>query len=168
MTSISSKNKKLNISIVKLLFVLCIVIMHYQVPWQIDKPFMVGGYIYVEFFFILQGFYIENFLRHYDKEMVVQNYVVTRIKKFFPIVAFQAVVLLCIEWLFFCETKVDYALKVVGTLYQLSFISIIPYKIIMNNGTLWFLSAYIIAGGMLLAVIKNNALNRGGHCFLAA
>lgn len=157
MTSTLSKNLNGSITLVKFIFCLCIVMLHYCVPWRFNNAFMVGGYNYVDFFFILQGFYIEDVLKHLNCEHAEREYAVSRIKKFFPIVAAQALILLMIEVLFFCESIKDIALSGIGTLYQVSFASVLLGKNLLNNGTMWFLSAYVIGGVLIVFVIRRDA-----------
>lgn len=157
MTSTSFKKLNGNITLVKFIFCLCIVMLHYFVPWRFNNAFMVGGYIYVDFFFILQGFYLEDVLKHLDCEHAEREYAVSRIKRFFPIVAVQGLVLLVIEILFFSESIRDMALSGIGTLYQISFISVLLDKNLLNNGTMWFLSAYVIGGALVVFAIRRDA-----------
>ena len=167
MTSTSTKHST-NISLLKLVFVLCIVMMHYFVPWHVNSYFMKGAYIYVEFFFLLQGFFLDDVLRKLSPNNAEKQYVVTRLRRFFPIVTVQAFILLILELMFFCGTFKECLFNVVGTMYQISFVSVILTKNMLNNATMWFLSAYIIGGTIAIYIIKRYPLYRGGICNLHA
>ena len=84
-TKINTKSS--NITMVKLLFTLCVICLHYYVPWHINTAFMLGAYIYVDFFFILQGFYIEDVFCHLNKAVSEREYIITRLQRFVPIVS---------------------------------------------------------------------------------
>lgn len=160
MTNTSCK-RNTNITLVKLVFVICIVMMHCFVPWQFNSYFMKGAYIYVEFFFLLQGFYMKDVLRRLSEEQTERQYICTRLQRFFPIVAIQAIILLIIEMLFFGKTMQDYWHILMGTLCQISFMGMLLPKNILNNGTLWFLSAYIFVGAIVAYLIRSSLYKDG-------
>ena len=92
-----------------------------------------------------------------------EQYVFSRLRRFFPIVAVQAVVLLTIELIFF-QGGLG---VVVGTLCQLSFVNAILPKSMINNATMWFLSAYIISGAVTIYIAKRMPLFKKGGAFIA-
>ena len=82
------KRRNEAVVVTKLLFCICIIIMHYSLPFLHYSYFLEGAYIFVEFFFILQGYYL------YEKINVdgiaLDNtilYIKDRILRFLPCVA---------------------------------------------------------------------------------
>ncbi len=148
------KSKNSNITLVKFIFMIGIIVLHYAVPYGTVKNIFMGGYIYVDFFFIIQGFFIEDVVKKYDPATAEKNYILSRLRRFFPVVFVQAVILMLLEVLFFCHSLKEYAVTMIGTLYQLSFVSVLLEKNLLNNGTLWFLSAYITVGTGFVMLVK--------------
>lgn len=89
------------VSIVKFVFCLVIILMHYSIPAKVGQSerLFEGGYIYVDFFFILQGFYLIK------RSVDIENrqscdaiaYIKGRIRRFFPCVTCMAILLFLLQ-----------------------------------------------------------------------
>lgn len=111
-----------------------------------------GGYIFVDFFFILQGFYLlRNTTDDVDSNKWL-NFVKNNIGKFFPCVLCMAVLL------FALQVVNDHSVRnieklIVQGFFQISFTAqMMPFMFLGAGGILWFLSARFFAGLIALLV----------------
>lgn len=144
------KKRNWIIAVEKMIFSVCIICMHCNVPFR-NNSFMIGAYIFVDFFFIIQGYYL--YFRPIKVEEPMDEiyfYVKDRLKRFFPCVMvgvfFYSVVYVYIGY----SIDVTY---IVGSLTELTFTSMLFPFYCMNMGTLWFVSASIIAGATVLGLL---------------
>ena len=136
------------ISFLKFLFVSFIVVLHCFVPKADDgKVLFEGAYILCDFFFILQGYFLyEKGLRS-DSEADCITYAKKIFLSFFPIILIQSILLLSIDILLKNHIGFNYLF---GIISQLSFITVLTPIVHLQNGALWFLSAYLIGGFVCL------------------
>lgn len=82
---ITNKEYFYNIQFFKFVFALCIVTLHvFTVYFHVEK--FLGLYICVEFFFILNGFFLAKYLQSRSKtELSIKDFLINKIKKFYPI-----------------------------------------------------------------------------------
>lgn len=144
------KKRNGDIAVVKFIFMVLIIIMHYNIPFAGKKYALEGAYIYVDFFFIIIGYYMVNTIGN-QKETIKStcDYVWSKFKRFFPWVLVQSVFLMPIELLFFCEGYKDVIKLLSGIVMDCSFTSLIYPINYHYNGSLWFLSAAILVGGVV-------------------
>lgn len=154
------KKKNGFISAVKFLFCLIIIFMHISIPSDFSpsdfsKYMFEGGYLYVDFFFILQGFFL---IRNWNKEDVFEaseKYLAGRLKRFFPAVLFAAVIMFVLQ-VVECNGLRDVCKLGLEFLLQISFISQLPtFMSIGLGGILWFLSAGVVVGTIVLMICKS-------------
>lgn len=154
MKTVQSVNHNGAISVVKFSFCIIIVMMHYSVPASFSEYMFEGGYIYVDFFFILQGFYLlkkwgcENGKNAYN---VAVDYLMNRLNRFFPCVFASAFFLLLLQISTGCSDIKFLAKSVLAFLWQISFVSqLFDFMSLERGGIFWFLSASVIIGTFLV------------------
>lgn len=79
------------ISIIKFIYCIIIILMHWGIPSKFSEQcvFLEGGYIFVDFFFVLQGFYlIKQWGTEQNAYEVAFSYILSRLRRFFPGVFF--------------------------------------------------------------------------------
>ena len=144
------------ITLLKLIFTGVIIFMHYSIPCETggNEFLFGGGYIYVDFFFILQGFYlIKN--ADYKVEIDAFEYFKKRIKRFFPCVLVAGFVMLIFSILEMGGGLVNICECLLQYVVQLSFLSqMMPFSYLGMGGILWFLSASIFAGTLAIVIIS--------------
>lgn len=134
------KQRNIVIALDKFIFSLCIIVMHCIVPFS-SSYFMEGAYIFVDFFFIVQGFFL--FEKVNSNKIALDEsflYIKNRIRRFLPIVVTQM-----IFFYFFNKSAGG-----IDVIVELTFTSMILPVHFLNNVTLWFLSASIIVGGFVV------------------
>lgn len=150
------KKKNGFISSIKFLFCLIIILMHINIPFGSSEYMFEGGYLYVDFFFILQGFFLIKEWGDCEESFdASENYLIGRLKRFFPTVLFAAVVWFILQ-LFECNGLRDIFRLGLEFFLQISFVS--QFSTFMSlgiGGILWFLSASIIMGTIVLMVCKS-------------
>lgn len=158
MTNHSKSNKNGVISFLKFLFCIIIVMMHYGVPSNFSKYMFEGGYIYVDFFFVLQGFYLikdwtlEEGRNAYNDAMY---YFINRLKRFFSCVFFSAVFMLIFELCIAFGDVTVFLKDIFAFLWQILFVSqFFDFMSLEVGGILWFLSASIIIGTLMTFLCK--------------
>ena len=116
------KKKNGMISVIKFCLII-IIIMHYSIPFSIGNYMFAGGYIYVDFFFILQGFYL---IRDQDSDISAfdsaKKYFVDRLKRFFPCVFFASILMLVMQVLVNINNNRIVAKSILAFGAQISFV----------------------------------------------
>ena len=153
------KQRNILFTIWKFLFCICIVIMHCHIPFN-NSSFFDGAYIFVDFFFIFQGYYM------YEKINSIKNpfdeaflYVQKRICRFFPCTLFLVVLLLLLNVSTHCIS--DFFTTTLEIFTKLSFTGMIIPGLLEYTSYLWFLSASIFAGAFcmfLLCTLKQKLI----------
>ena len=145
------------LSIVKLLFCNLIILMHWNIPSAISENIFGGGYLYVDFFFILQGFYL---IRNWEQKDVApcdmaSKYLMNRLERFLPAVMTAALLMLIVQ-IFACEGPGDAVMRIIEFFVQISFISqLVPFMTLGAGGVFWFLSASVIIGTLVVFVCQS-------------
>lgn len=146
------------ISGIKLLFCMIIIMMHYNIPSEFGEYMFEGGYLYVDFFFILQGFYlIKDWNCEKEKKAFdyAESYLINRLRRFFPCVFAAALLMLILESIINCRDIEIVVKSASAFLWQISFISqFFDFAALEVGGILWFLSASIIIGTLIVWVCK--------------
>lgn len=115
--------------------------------------FFGGGYIFVDFFFVLQGFYlIKQWGTEQNAYEVAFSYILSRLRRFFPGVFFSAVLMLLLQ-MFSCSNGKHLVNLVIAFLAQISFVSqLFSFLQLGAGGIFWFLSASVIVGTILVFI----------------
>lgn len=146
------KDRNWYITLLKLLFVILIVVMHCGIPFNNSYMFE-GAYVFVDFFFILQGFYLikdsEN--NPYDE---ASTYFISKLKRYFPIVLFFSIIVFLLQ-INTIKTTTNLIDLILNFISQVSF-GVMQFAWLYNGtgAILWFLSASIIMGTFLLFIYK--------------
>lgn len=142
------------------MFMTCIIIMHSGIPFQ-SLNFLTGAYIFVDFFFVLQGYFLyKKYLYSIDdiRNPLEQSYQFIRSKfiLFFSCTLCSILLLIASniitqEYAGNVRNSIfEVGIKLVG---ELTFTTNALPAFVYLNGTLWFLSAYIFAGGIMVYLI---------------
>lgn len=157
-STVAVKCKNGFISIIKFVFCGAIILMHWDIPSSKHDCMFEGGYIYVDFFFMLQGFYlIKNW--NYEKSGfdVAVSYLRDRVKKFFPCIFVASCLMFFLQISAVGEIR-SFGKLIVEFLFQISFLSQVgSYISIGRGGIFWFLSSSVIIG----SIIKGLSVKQG-------
>lgn len=138
-------------------FFTCVICMlHFEAAYFTDgsQPVFKCGYLGVEFFFILSGFFL---MKHLDKkEENAIGYTIGRIQRLYPNLVLSWIFLICNIAYFnhYSFTDILREIKLHVWEYLLMNITGITWDIL--NGPTWYLSALIIAGYFVYWVAKWN------------
>lgn len=152
--------KNAALSCLKFLFCSIIVVMHYGIPFR-GTYWAEGGYIFVDFFFMLQGYFlIGNQVKQAGAASdAAWRYLRNRMRRFFPGVLVSALLMLAV----FAPTIIgfrDVVKRAIAFFYQVTFLSqLMPDTMLEYGGILWFLSASLVAGTLfvfLYGLLKDN------------
>lgn len=124
-----------------------------QYSFNNNRIYVRGGYLYVDFFFILQGFFlIKNWDSKEDAYCVTSKYIVGRLKRFFPVV-FTAAVLMFIIQVVYCGGVKEISRLCVEITMQITFVSqLFAFVSLGKGGIFWFLSASLIGGTLVIFI----------------
>lgn len=141
------KKEKRNgiISLWKFLFAIVIVFYHgARFYGENRNPFFVGGYIAVEFFFIISGFYLaKKAINDDDKSLLkgTYSYLFKTIKKLAPYIIISFVFSLLIEFKFGNIKKME----VVNSIYSLFLLRQFGFKSPGFFGSTWYISVMLFS-----------------------
>ena len=134
--------------------VICLWHFHSYATW------ISHGYVAVEFFFMLSGFYLyQSYKKH--QEIGVLDYTLHKVKKFMPpfLIAFFLLILLDRkQYIYFPETFAPDAIldRYFIHIHELLLCQSIGLTTLTAvNHPLWFLSVLLLAGGMLYSLLRN-------------
>ena len=134
----------------RIVFTLIICLHHFQ--GALNMNFIAKGYIGVEFFFILSGFFLyKSFKKHKDESAV--GYTVKKLKRLYPeyIVAFV---------LFFAIMAIQNKGDIISYIFNaISEITLTQNIGVFKGGInypLWYLSVLIFAGYIIFGILKKN------------
>lgn len=134
----------------RIVFTLIICLHHFQGVFNMS--FLANGYIGVEFFFILSGFFLyKSFKKHRDESAI--GYTTKKLKRLYPeyIVAFMLFFLLRVM-----QNRGDiisYIIKAISEITLIQNIGVFKGGI---NYPLWYLSVLIFAGYIIFEILKKN------------
>ena len=149
------KNRNGFLAVVKILFSVSIVLMHWNIPSDFSQYMFEGGYLYVDFFFIFQGYFIIKNWEDQNSYLVCKNYIENRYRRFFPTVIAAGIIMFILQ-LQSCITKIDIMKRIYEFVVQASFLSqIFAFLDLGVGGIFWFLSASIFGGALVLFVCKS-------------
>mgnify|MGYP006988853980 CR=1 FL=1 len=152
----ASKNQSVNfgITFLKVLFISLVIILHCFVKFK-DGVFLQGAYIYVDFFFIIQGYYLELFtMKIANDDYVGLRYFISRVKKFALPILFQTIAFAALWVMVYGNDIKSVMTQIMGTVVTLSFVGLTLPVYLLNNGTIWFISAYVIAGTIMVIALS--------------
>lgn len=148
------KKRNVFLAVVKLLFCCLIILMHWNIPSTRSEYMFEGGYLFVDFFFILQGFFLVKDWNKEDSFLASKQYLVNRLYRFFPVVFSAGLIMLILQF-FKCVNTYDVVKLILQFILQISFISqFFPMMQLGAGGIFWFLSATVIAGTLLVCICK--------------
>lgn len=153
------KKRNGNIEILRFIFCLFIILIHF--PQEVRYGFGDAGYLGVEFFFMVSGFFLGKKLRK-DKDLhrnepisdtltFSWKYFLSRIRSIYPFY-FAAVVFFCILQIILRYTK--FLISILYCISDLLFLQIFDFQSISYIGTLWFLSALFFSLFILYPIVR--------------
>lgn len=115
--------------------------------WHMDSclNFMNKGYIAVEFFFIMSGFFLyKSSIK--DNAQGVFDYTINRIKRFYPPMLIMLIPTLLLTWNSMAPSRLF------NDIFFISNSGVFGEAV---NGTLWYLNILVIGGGFIYAMLKH-------------
>ena len=145
------------IGIWKFIFAIVIMLFHSRHLYQsLNTSLFKGGYIVVEFFFIISGFYfIKNVIKEdYNKETIGKEtvaFIYKKIKLFFPYVLVAYIINVGARLILFkSETVVNY----VNSIWNLLLLRQFGFRAPLYSGQLWYISVMLLSMFILYPFIK--------------
>ena len=149
--------KYIFIDIAKFAFTIMIAIFHL---WSMYKIPALGGFIAVEFFFIVSGFFLAQKI-DIDNNITPINYTVSRIKKFYPHYLFSFLAI------FFFRNLIIYKDYSIGSLveklanqtteiFMLYGTILSDKKTFIYNSMTWYISVMLIVGYILWGLVQKH------------
>ena len=142
------KKKNGIVSIIKFIYCIIIIVMHFGLPSTYGEYLFEGGYLYVDFFFVLQGFYLikDWTFKEESAYQYSMKYMKGRIKRFGPCALFASLMMLFLQ--IFATNGFEEVVELGRAfLGQITFMSqFFSFLSLGRGGILWFLSASVICG----------------------
>lgn len=137
-----------NIEVLRFLFSVCIVLHHAMIPWIS----MWGGYLSVEFFYILSGFFLANYVnlhKEYDIELIYKSNIQYCIKRYKSIIVYFVIstAIGCIVLGYTYEWKFDFE-RIMYIFSDFIFVQSMGLPVASITGIVWYLSSMFI--GLLI------------------
>lgn len=147
------------ISLWKFIFACVIVLFHCNTFYESTPNYFVkGGYIAVEFFFIVSGFYmarkaLKKQTKNIGKETI--EYIWNLIKKLIPYLTITYVIVLITKIIFESHKIFEW----INSIWNLLLLRQAGFSSILMNNQLWYLSSLIIGILILYPLLKKNKEN---------
>ena len=143
-----SDKRNIGIDLLRLFFAI-VVVVHHIYGSQIHNEINYG-YLAVEFFFFVSGYYIiQN-----DCEKDTVHYLLRLMKKLLPIVISAQIVFVTFELLYFEHDLSDYPSILFYSLFQALGLQTLGFPIYNMNDVLWFISAYFFVSSFIYAIMR--------------
>lgn len=145
------------ISLWKFLFAIVIVFFHgNQFYDNTRNPFFYGGYIAVEFFFIVSGFYLakKSLNEEYIKEKIPTetiNYILKKIKSIFPYIFLAFIESIILKISISNQIKPN---EIINSIWNLLLLREFGFRSILILPQLWYLSAMLICLFIMYPILK--------------
>ena len=164
------------IDVYRVIFTLYVTLLHFEMFMYPDSKTFAGGYLAVDFFFILSGFLVYKSWKS-GKYSDAVEFTWAKIKRFFP----YCIIVLGLLWIWKTYqygvlqglrglSLVDFSLtELISYSYEIVFLQIIAPTGI-SNSMCWYLSALIVVGFILFIILeknKNSSLKTGTILFFA-
>lgn len=148
------KKRNYAIDFFRMVFMIIICVHHFQ--GSIDATFIYSGYLCVEFFFILSGFYLfQSFQK--NKEQDALQYTIKRVKRMYPHYIFSLIICLLAV---VCSQVIKNDFDVVNIIYKILAELFMVQNIGFFNGglntPLWYISVLIIGGYIIYGILKKD------------
>lgn len=144
------------ISLFKFIFSLIVVIYHGKKLVGIDKFKLARmGYLCVDFFFIVSGYYFYKSILNIKKKEKIDIYkenvklILSKLKKFLPYTIISGFISI-ILFLFLKELKISNALMSIFNIFLIDMTGLVGYTI---NGPVWYISSMLLVFFVLLPII---------------
>lgn len=149
------------IGIWKFIFAIVIMLFHSRRLYiDLDTSLFKGGYIAVEFFFIVSGFYFaKNTLKEYYKKETIGketiNLIWKKIKVFFPYILVAYLINVIVK-IIFSKFKI---VSIVNSIWNLLLLKEFGFRGPIYSGQLWYLSVIFISLFILYPLVKKYKKN---------
>lgn len=149
--------KYYSLDIAKFAFTLMIAVFHLWVLYKVPAR---GGFIAVEFFFILSGFFLMRQHGMQAAEMTPAQYTWRKIKKYFPHYIFSFLVMFLyrniVEWENDLSTILRNLLHQLSEVFMMYGTILSDEKTYIYNSMTWYLSVLLIVSYVLWALLKRS------------
>lgn len=146
-----------SLDIAKFAFTLMIAVFHFWALYQVNAR---GGFIAVEFFFILSGFFLMRQYEAQKEEITPAQYIWKKIKKYFPHYIFSFLVLFLyrnvVEWGNSFTTILRNFLHQIPEVFMIYGTILSDEKTPIYNSMTWYISVLLIVGYILWALLKGH------------
>lgn len=150
-----SKNRKGTISLLKFIFSLFVILYHFSKILEGNNKFEIclGGYLAVDFFFIVSGYYLYRFILKIKENVYKENVknIVKKVKKFLPYTITIGSIYLVFKYLMHTISKSE-AIMSFFNIFLIDMTGLSGYSL---NGPTWYISAMLIVSFVLTPIIYN-------------
>ncbi len=148
------KKRNYVIDFFRMIFMIIICIHHFQ--GAINVIFIHSGYLCVEFFFILSGFYLfQNFQK--NKKQDALQYTMKKVKRMYPHYIFSLIICLltvvCSQIIKNDFDVVNITYKILAELFMIQNIGFLDGGL---NTPIWYISVLIIGGYIIYGILKKD------------
>lgn len=149
------KNRKGTISLLKFIFSLFVILYHFSKILEGNNKFEIclGGYLAVDFFFIVSGYYLYRFILKIKENVYKENVknIVKKVKKFLPYTITIGSIYLVFKYLMHTISKSE-AIMSFFNIFLIDMTGLSGYSL---NGPTWYISAMLIVFFVLTPIIYN-------------
>lgn len=146
-----------SLDIANFAFTLMIAVFHFWALYQVNSR---GGFIAVEFFFILSGFFLMKQYEAQDNEITPAQYIWRKIKKYFPHYIFSFLVVFLyrniVDWGNSLTTILRNFLHQTPEVFMIYGTILSDEKTPIYNSMTWYISVLLIVSYILWALLKGH------------
>ncbi len=145
-----------SIELWRFLFTIMVCLLHFNSTYFSRKSYFSGGYIAVEFFFILSGFLLMNSAERKGSKQSALTYTIRKMKGFYPHYIFSLSIIFIYKMVEERETLFGILKKMVQVFWEVTMLHMsgIKYSKLYNYIT-WYISVLIIVGYIIYYLVCN-------------
>lgn len=149
-----------NIELWRFIFTIIVCLLHFNGAYFSGKSYFGGGYIAVEFFFILSGFLLIHSFENKNYKAGIRvsafKYTVNRIKSLYPHYIFSFIVMFIYIMIDKKETIVGVLKEIFKCFWEISMLQMSGIKCKIYNFPTWYISVLIIIGYLIYYLLENH------------
>ena len=148
------EKRNYTIDFFRMIFMIVICIHHFQTAINMSNKYICSGFLCVEFFFILSGFFLyKSFKKNTNQNGI--EYTIKRVKKLYPLYLYSFLVLFIMT---VSKSLIEKKLNIVDYIFK----AISELLLIQNTGSfngglnypMWYLSTLIISGYFIFELLN--------------